>query len=79
MCPNGRTAIVAPRDLDYGIGRMFEVYADIERLTVKFVTFRSMVEAKVWLGVDTSLEFDEPAEKVTSIASGKTFRGLYTV
>ncbi len=47
----GKTAIVANKPLEYGIGRMFEAYATVERTPFKVETFRSHGDAKKWLGV----------------------------
>ncbi len=45
----GKTAIVAPSTLDYGLGRMLEIFADIEDLQFEISTFHSLDEAKEWL------------------------------
>ncbi|KMY68528.1 hypothetical protein AAU61_02410 [Desulfocarbo indianensis] len=43
----GRTALVAPRDADYGLARMGEVFA--EGLPTQFGVFRSLEQALEWL------------------------------
>jgi len=43
----GLTALVAPRDADYGLARMGEVLA--ECLPTRFGVFRSLKEALEWL------------------------------
>lgn len=45
--PEGRTAMVAPSDADYGLVRMGEVYA--EQLPTAFRVFRSLERAHTWL------------------------------
>jgi len=45
----GKTAIVAPSTLDYGMGRMLEIFADIQDLQFEINTFHSLSEAKEWL------------------------------
>ena len=45
----GKTAIVAPSSLEYGLGRMFEIFADIENLQFEINTFHTLGEAKDWL------------------------------
>jgi hypothetical protein len=46
-------AIVAPSDLAFGIGRMFESYRECDaRSTKKVAVFRSMGPALEWLGGD---------------------------
>ena len=47
----GKTAIVSNKALEYGIGRMFEAYAQLERTPFKVEIFRSHGDAKQWLGV----------------------------
>ena len=47
-------AIVAPQDLAFGIGRMFESYRELdERSTKQVAVFRSMQPALAWLGIDS--------------------------
>ncbi len=46
---NGKTAIVGPKDIDYGMGRMYQAYADIEDLPYEYRIFRSFKEAMGWL------------------------------
>jgi hypothetical protein len=46
-----KLAIVAPRDLAYGLGRMYESYRGVSALSTKEVNvFRSMIDAVAWLG-----------------------------
>jgi len=45
---NVRTAIVAPRDLEFGIARMFEVLREHRS---QIAVFRDMDEARRWLGL----------------------------
>ena len=44
---NGKTAIVTARDLDFGITRMGEAYA--QDLPLDFMMFRNLEEAESWL------------------------------
>lgn len=46
----GKTALVGSFEVDYGLGRMYEVYADIEELPVEYRVFRTVEEALKWLG-----------------------------
>ena len=50
-------AIVAPRDLDYGLSRMIEMVTGIagEQLPYKIKVFRSMEEATKWLEEDSAV------------------------
>ena len=51
---NSKFAIVAPQDLAFGIGRMFESYRELdERSTKQVAVFRSMQPALAWLGIDS--------------------------
>ena len=46
-----KLAIVAPRDLAFGLGRMYESYRGVSNKSTKEVSvFRSMTEATKWLG-----------------------------
>ncbi|MFC1884548.1 hypothetical protein ACFL2O_07245 [Thermodesulfobacteriota bacterium] len=47
----GKTALVFKRDLEFGLGRMFEVFSELEDLSFEFMSFRSIEEAREWLGV----------------------------
>lgn len=49
MRPGGKTALVGPRDLEFGMGRMFQAYAELEKLEVAYKTFRTMEEAIAWI------------------------------
>jgi hypothetical protein len=47
-----KLAIVAPNDLAFGLGRMYEAYRDLEAKSTKQVgVFRSLAEALAFLGV----------------------------
>ena len=45
----GRTAIVAPLDLEYGLGRMFQIWTDNKSFPFEIEIFRTLDEAKQWL------------------------------
>lgn len=45
----GKTALVAGTDLDFGLSRIGEIYADIEKLPWRIQAFRSMDAALKWL------------------------------
>ena len=45
-------AIVAPEDLGFGLGRMFQAYREMEKASKKVVgVFRTLEEAFAWLGI----------------------------
>jgi hypothetical protein len=48
----GKRAIVAPRDLEYGMGRMYEIFADVYKHPVPLRVFRTRDEAMKWLFED---------------------------
>jgi hypothetical protein len=49
---SSRFAIVAPGDLAYGLGRMFQSYRELdERSTKQAAVFRTMEEAREWIGL----------------------------
>ncbi len=47
----GKTAFVYDKPLEYGIGRMFQAYSEIEDMPFEVQSFQSFDEAKAWLGV----------------------------
>jgi hypothetical protein len=49
---NSRVAVLAPRDIAYGLARMFEVYTDAAE--TNFSVFRDLNEAADWLGIPIS-------------------------
>ena len=49
----GKTALVVPEDLAFALGRMWETFAEMESFAVTNRAFRSIEEAKTWLGVAT--------------------------
>ncbi|HUL29981.1 MAG TPA: hypothetical protein VLZ03_05950 [Thermodesulfobacteriota bacterium] len=48
----GRTAVVAPEDLQYGLGRMTEAFVESESAPFSFHVFRSRQDALSWLMAD---------------------------
>jgi len=48
----GRTAVFAPKDLQYGFARMSEAYTEIESAPFIFRVFRSRQKALQWLTSD---------------------------
>lgn len=48
----GRTAIIAPQDLQYGLARMSEFFAEMESAPYNLRVFRSKEEALQWLKSD---------------------------
>jgi len=47
----GKSALVFSRDLEFGLGRMFEMFSQVEGTEFEFRSFRSLTEAKEWMGV----------------------------
>ncbi len=45
----GKTAIVAPEDISYGFGRMYQIFAEIYAQIADIKVFRSKLEAERWL------------------------------
>lgn len=46
---NGRTAVIAPSVLQYGLGRMAEAFGEFESLPFAFRVFRKREDAVRWL------------------------------
>jgi hypothetical protein len=57
--PGGKTAIVAPTDLEYGICRMFDIFVEMADVPLDRQTFRTLKEAAKWIGVDRLPSFDD--------------------
>ena len=45
----GRTAIVCATDVDYGLSRMFQAFANIQHIPFEIQVFRNTHEARKWL------------------------------
>ena len=55
----GKTAIVSPRDLEFGIGRMFDTFGEIKNVKFEIRVFRNLPAAREWLGEDNIPANDE--------------------
>lgn len=51
MRAGGKTAIIVPNDLGFGLGRMIEAYGSLNELPFDFRAFRSKSDALEWLGL----------------------------
>ena len=47
----GKTALVFSQDIGFGLGRMYEAFSRISSMPFEYRTFRSISEAKDWLGI----------------------------
>jgi hypothetical protein len=47
----GKTAIVFTSPFEYGLGRIFQTFVEMKATPVELKLFRSLDEAKQWLGV----------------------------
>lgn len=48
----GKTAIVFDSPFEYGLGRIFQTYVEMNTTPVEVRLFRNLVEAVAWLGVE---------------------------
>ena len=48
----GKTAFVGRQEIDFGLGRMYEAFANIANLPIEYKTFKNVDEAKDWLGIE---------------------------
>lgn len=56
----GKTALVMDKRANFGVGRMFEVYAESEGLDYEIRTFYQLGEAYQWFGLsEGSITFDQ--------------------
>ena len=58
----GRTALVVPRDVDYGAGRTYQQKFE-QGVAARFMPFRDLVEAQAWL--QTPWDQAEPTDTST--------------
>lgn len=47
----GKTAIVLDSPFEYGLGRIFQTYVEMNKTPVEVQLFRSLDEARKWLGI----------------------------
>lgn len=47
--PDGKTAIVISRTVDYGMSRMFEIHTEIRNIPLRYHVFFDIKEAQAWL------------------------------
>ena len=64
---SSRFAIVAPDNLAFGLGRMFQAYRELEKGSRKNVgVFRTLEEALAWLGIPDSPPMPELPHEIAS-------------
>ncbi len=74
----GQAAVVYGNLLEYGIGRMFQAFCEIEGLPYEVQSFQDFEAARVWLGLETPATEDEKFDDTRKIIQ-KTITGeLYT-
>jgi hypothetical protein len=47
----GKTALLGAKEIDYGLGRMYESFAEMENIPCEYRTFRAFEDAMEWLGI----------------------------
>jgi hypothetical protein len=63
-----KLAVIAPADLAFGLGRMYQAYRGLEARSTKEVgVFRSREEALAFLGIDSAAEKPAPRSGSPSI------------
>lgn len=48
----GKTAFVGDITVDFGMGRMYEAFAEIEEVPVEYRTFKNVEDARKWLDLE---------------------------
>lgn len=48
----GKTALVGSEGVNFGMARMFESMAEMEDMPTEYAVFRTLEEARQWLGVE---------------------------
>ena len=49
IAKGGKGAILAPKDIDFGIGRIFQAFSQMKNFPLEVQIFRDMNTAKKWL------------------------------
>jgi len=62
----GKTAIVFNDSFDYGLGRMFAIYLELADVPFEIDTFRSLDNAKKWLGIEEHMIAESTIYKIGS-------------
>ncbi len=60
--PGGRTAFVAPADLEFGVSRMLCTFGEIVKIPLAMAAFRTLAEAAEWIGVDQLAAIEDTIE-----------------
>lgn len=61
IAPGTKVAVVAPEDLAYGLARMYGTLADA--VSWEFSVFRSMKDARKWLGLPEDAVREHPGQR----------------
>lgn len=64
----GKTALVFYTDLEYGLGRMVEAFAEIENMPYEFRSYRSMEKAEEWLGINIASILIKSKKKLQTVS-----------
>jgi hypothetical protein len=51
----GKTAIICSRGVDYGLARLFQIYAELYEAPIDIQVFDSRDAAMNWLGIDSNI------------------------
>ena len=46
----GKSALVMPRDLHFGLAKMYQAYSEVHNLKIEIEVFRNIGDARHWLG-----------------------------
>ena len=49
--PQGQSALIFSRNVEYGLGRMFVAFSELEKTPSNYRSFRNMADARSWLGI----------------------------
>jgi len=60
---NGKTAFIARCDMDFGLGRMFQAFANMNGLSVEYRIFKEQESALAWMSEEEASEGSKESEK----------------
>ncbi len=73
----GKGAVVYARPLEFGLGRMFQTFAEMEGLPYEIQSFQNFEDARAWLSQETpakgGLAVDSERKIITKTVTGELF------
>ena len=71
-----KTALVFSQDVTFGLGRMFESLSEVKGIPPRFMSFRTLDDAKSWLGIGDNSRPTQPTAKLTSLNPNLSYTAI---